>query len=48
MSAGDDPAGLSVGPTYLAKPTKSEDGRPSGLGIGKEGCPLATSMWGRQ
>ena len=43
VSAGDEPAGASVGPVYLARPTRSVEGRlaPRRRGVV---CLLATSL----
>ena len=38
--------GTSVGPAYLARPTRSEESRPCGLSVRDELCLLATSLWG--
>ena len=38
--------GASVGPAYLARPTRSKEGVLAVLGVGEEECPLAMSLKG--
>ena len=36
--------GASVDPAFLARPSRSEESRPSGLSVGEERCLLAMSL----